>query len=170
MANAPRAQTTKAPATISFRGILRRAPWATVPSVLNVNMASLLRSALGWRDIVPGAQTERRGGAGPVRGLLRGKDPTGRFRSGVRNHASGVKHNSTDRVCWPPDSYYNACTTTAGTQRSSSDSTASRLTVARRGAISRPEAWTGVRERQSFIESNKLGIRMGFSFAGWSAV
>src|SRR5262249_52436673 len=32
-----------------------------------------------WRDIVPGAQTERRGGAGPVRGLLGGKDPTGRF-------------------------------------------------------------------------------------------
>ena len=36
-----------------------------------------------------GAQTERRGGAGPVRGLLGGKDPTGRlvwywlrFRSG----------------------------------------------------------------------------------------
>jgi hypothetical protein len=28
-------------------------------------------------DIVPGAQTERRGGAGPVRGLLGGKDPTG---------------------------------------------------------------------------------------------
>ena len=26
------------------------------------------------------AQTERRGGAGPVRGLLGGKDPTGRFR------------------------------------------------------------------------------------------
>ena len=27
----------------------------------------------------PGAQTERRGGAGPVRGLLGGKDLTGRF-------------------------------------------------------------------------------------------
>src|SRR5438046_520706 len=27
----------------------------------------------------PRAQTERRGGAGPVRGLLGGKDPTGRF-------------------------------------------------------------------------------------------
>ena len=27
----------------------------------------------------PSAQTERRGGAGPVRGLLGGKDPTGRF-------------------------------------------------------------------------------------------
>src|SRR5438128_1984266 len=73
MANAPRAQTTKAPASISFQGILRRAPWATVPSVLNVNMASLLRSALGWRDIVPGAQTERRGGAGPVRAWLGGE-------------------------------------------------------------------------------------------------
>src|SRR6266542_4309487 len=30
-------------------------------------------SALQWRDIAPGAQTERRGGAGPVRGLLGGK-------------------------------------------------------------------------------------------------
>jgi len=31
-------------------------------------------------DNVPGAQTERRGDAGPVRGLLGGKDLTGRFR------------------------------------------------------------------------------------------
>ena len=29
----------------------------------------------------PGAQTERRGGAGPVGGLLGGKDPSGRFAS-----------------------------------------------------------------------------------------
>src|SRR6516165_9261393 len=29
---------------------------------------------------LPGAQTGRRGGAGPVGGLLGGKDPTGRFR------------------------------------------------------------------------------------------
>src|SRR5438034_656480 len=36
-------------------------------------------SAIQWRDIVAGAQTERRGGAGPVRGLLGGKDLTGRF-------------------------------------------------------------------------------------------
>jgi hypothetical protein len=28
---------------------------------------------------LPSAQTERRGGAGPVRGLLGGKDLTGRF-------------------------------------------------------------------------------------------
>jgi len=31
--------------------------------------------------IASGAQTERRGGAGPVRGLLGGKDLTGRFLS-----------------------------------------------------------------------------------------
>jgi hypothetical protein len=31
-----------------------------------------------------GAQTERRGGAGPVGGLLGGKDPTGRFSCGIR--------------------------------------------------------------------------------------
>src|SRR5207237_4085988 len=36
-------------------------------------------SAIQWRDIVPGAQTGRRGGAGPVGGLLGGKDPTGRL-------------------------------------------------------------------------------------------
>ena len=35
------------------------------------------RSAVQWRPIP--AQTERRGGAGPVGGLLGGKDPTGRF-------------------------------------------------------------------------------------------
>src|SRR2546423_14867028 len=32
-------------------------------------------SAIEWRDIVPDAQSERRGGAGPVGGLLGGKDP-----------------------------------------------------------------------------------------------
>src|SRR3954466_2265962 len=36
-------------------------------------------SAIEWRRHLPGAQTERRGGAGPVGGLLGGKDPTGRF-------------------------------------------------------------------------------------------
>src|SRR5437016_13376144 len=40
---------------------------------------NLHRSAIERKDIVPGAQTERRGGAGPVRGLLGGKDLTGRF-------------------------------------------------------------------------------------------
>jgi hypothetical protein len=42
-----------------------------------------LLSATGLRyndkAIAAGAQTERRGGAGPVRGLLGGKDLTGRF-------------------------------------------------------------------------------------------
>src|SRR6266545_5426008 len=38
-----------------------------------------VRSAIEWRDIAAGAQTERRGGAGPVGGLLGGKDPTGRY-------------------------------------------------------------------------------------------
>src|SRR5262245_17790950 len=32
-------------------------------------------SAIRWRDIDPGAQTERRGGAGPAGGLLGGKAP-----------------------------------------------------------------------------------------------
>jgi hypothetical protein len=37
------------------------------------------------KDIAPGAQTERRGGAGPVRDLLGGKALTGRlcFRGGL---------------------------------------------------------------------------------------
>jgi hypothetical protein len=38
-----------------------------------------MRSEFHWR---PGAQTERRGSAGPVGGLLGGKDPTGRFKFG----------------------------------------------------------------------------------------
>src|SRR5262245_51168079 len=37
------------------------------------------RSAAQEEDIAAGAQTERQGGAGPVRGLLGGKDPIGRF-------------------------------------------------------------------------------------------
>src|SRR5262249_48109296 len=36
-------------------------------------------SASGGGDIAAGAQTERRGGAGPAGGLLGGKDPAGRF-------------------------------------------------------------------------------------------
>jgi hypothetical protein len=36
-------------------------------------------SAIPWMAIATGAQTERRGGAGPVGGLLGSKDPTGRL-------------------------------------------------------------------------------------------
>src|SRR5262249_15952734 len=43
------------------------------------NMELSSRSAIGWKDIVPGAQTEGRGDAGRVGGLLGGKVPTGRF-------------------------------------------------------------------------------------------
>src|SRR5262249_6997318 len=75
------------PTTISFHGIRRLTLLPPSPSVLTMNMASLLRSALWWRGIAAGAQAERRGGAGPVRGLLGGKDLTGRFSSvaGCRN-------------------------------------------------------------------------------------
>lgn len=38
-----------------------------------------MRSALMAMATDPGAQTERRGSAGPVGGLLGGKEPTGRF-------------------------------------------------------------------------------------------
>ena len=41
-------------------------------------------------DSAPSAQTERRGGAGPVGGLLGGKDPTGRF----------VSHNVGNLFLW----------------------------------------------------------------------
>jgi hypothetical protein len=40
-------------------------------------MRSLVRGTMEKHRA--GAQTERRGGAGPVGGLLGGKDPTGRF-------------------------------------------------------------------------------------------
>jgi hypothetical protein len=43
---------------------------------------------------LPGAQTERRGGAGPVKGLLGRKDLTGRFIFEFRNQASGLLHPS----------------------------------------------------------------------------
>ena len=39
-----------------------------------------------------GAQTERRGGAGPARGLLGGKDLTGRFSSGQLLVVSSQSH------------------------------------------------------------------------------
>src|SRR5438270_8363640 len=55
----------------------------------------LLRGGLrGYgRAIAAGAQTERRGGAGPVRGLLGGKDLTGRFCSeNSRLHWRGLSH------------------------------------------------------------------------------
>ncbi len=40
---------------------------------------SKMRSAIMAKATHAGAQTERRGGAGPVGGLLGGKEPTGRF-------------------------------------------------------------------------------------------
>src|SRR5438093_10589527 len=61
---------------------------------------SSLRSAIQWRDIDPGAQTERRGGAGPVGGLLGGKDPTGRFcrrASNVRRVSVHLSNQPRDR-------------------------------------------------------------------------
>src|SRR5262245_65970845 len=56
----------------------RRFPLVDVANQVD-NMRLSPRSAIEGRDIVPGAQTERRGGAGPVGGLLGGKDPTGRL-------------------------------------------------------------------------------------------
>jgi hypothetical protein len=44
----------------------------------------------------PGAQTERRGGAGPVRGLLGGKDLTGRLAFEPQRHRED-KHRETKK-------------------------------------------------------------------------
>src|SRR5262245_36440497 len=59
-------------------------------------------------DNASGAQTERRGGAGPVRGLLGGKDPTGRFFSGVRKQESGVRGQQKPVEFLTPDSSYQS--------------------------------------------------------------
>jgi hypothetical protein len=75
----PKAQATMAPASTTLQGLVCGAPLANSPSVFFVNMDSLLWSALQWRDIAVGAQTKRRGDAGPVRNLLDGSDLTGRF-------------------------------------------------------------------------------------------
>src|SRR5262245_46002314 len=69
-AKSPRAPAANAAATISFHGNRRLTLRATDPTDLNGDITSLLRSALGWRGIGPGAQTKRRGGAGPAGGLL----------------------------------------------------------------------------------------------------
>src|SRR5262245_9669139 len=79
--NPPATQATRIPANSSFNGILCLAPLATVSSVLNVNMASLPRSALELRDIASGAQTERRGGAGPAGACLAVRTPPADFSS-----------------------------------------------------------------------------------------
>src|SRR5437763_2064746 len=78
-ATTPDAQATTAAAIIGFQSIRSFALLPNGPIDLNLNMASLLRSALRWSDIDPGAQTERRGGAGPAGGLLGGKHPAGRL-------------------------------------------------------------------------------------------
>src|SRR5262249_21746442 len=52
-------------------------------------------------DNAAGAQTERRGGAGPVRGLLGGKDRTGRFYSrGQRSEVRGQRSEIGGQFRW----------------------------------------------------------------------
>src|SRR6266566_4900343 len=51
-------------------------------------LAEKRRSAVSCEGHQSGAQTERRGGAGPVRGLLGGKGPTGRFLSSINLYQS----------------------------------------------------------------------------------
>jgi hypothetical protein len=48
-------------------------------SELNIGISIAMLVCVVMNDIAAGAQTERRGGAGPVRGLLGGKVLTGRF-------------------------------------------------------------------------------------------
>src|SRR5438552_8563617 len=71
----PDAQATTAAAIIGFQSIRSFALLPNGPIDLNLNMASLLRSALTWSDIDPGAQTERRGGAGPAGACLAVRTP-----------------------------------------------------------------------------------------------
>src|SRR5437764_648362 len=72
------------------RRAARRRPWSTdlraevdlrEPNKLRNHMSVfLLKCGLTYNGGgPPGVQTERRGGTGPVRGLLGGKDLTGRF-------------------------------------------------------------------------------------------
>src|SRR4029453_18460451 len=68
----PSRVTTASSATLSGLGLVNR--FMAIPPKE--------RKSHGLRfneSNAPGAQTERRGGAGPVRGLLGGKDPTGRL-------------------------------------------------------------------------------------------
>jgi hypothetical protein len=65
-ADGPKAPAMNIPASINGNGVLCLAPVATGPVFMVVSMVSLLWSASGWRDIAAGAQTERRGDAGPV--------------------------------------------------------------------------------------------------------
>src|SRR5438132_7568861 len=105
----PDAQATTAAAIIGFQSIQSFALLPNGPIDLNLNMASLLRSALTWSDIDPGAQTERRGGAGPAGGLLGGKDPAGRLsdrrvmrascRRYVHRHATRADTRRARRAC-----------------------------------------------------------------------
>jgi hypothetical protein len=48
-----------------------------------------------------GAQTERRGGAGPVGGLLGGKDPTGRFFLEIDARAASAFKAKTEQADFP---------------------------------------------------------------------
>src|ERR1700739_1219204 len=73
---APAARTTRAPATIRF-------------NVLRLMICPPTVCVRG-EMLPPGAQTERRGDAGPVWSLLGGKDLTGRLFSEVSNQRSGV--------------------------------------------------------------------------------
>jgi hypothetical protein len=61
----------------------------TLPSPLGDGLGEGGGLRYNDKDIAAGAQTERRGGAGQVRGLLGGKDLTGRFFSTVDGRGSG---------------------------------------------------------------------------------
>ena len=78
--------------------------------MVNISRAKAVRLSMTMATH-PGAQTERRGGAGPVRGLLGGKDLTGRFCSSVVR---------TNEIAWLRTSDYRLLTTSYQSEPSTS--------------------------------------------------
>src|SRR5579859_3011858 len=71
-----------------------------------LNIVVSLGSATGEKHL-PGAQTERRGGAGPVGGLLGGKDPTGRLFESSLLAGCAIRPSSVARLSQSPAERFN---------------------------------------------------------------
>src|SRR5262245_36391575 len=69
-----------------------KSPSTATANIFNglITSPSVFWPAVQWKDIVASAQTERRGGAGPVRGLLGGKASPAAFVRVPRVHPRGL--------------------------------------------------------------------------------
>src|SRR5437773_724699 len=69
------------PTAAAGKAVGRRGARPRLPeTICTTSLCSSFKTVCGsMKHAPPGAQTERRGGAGPVRGLLGGKDRTGRL-------------------------------------------------------------------------------------------